>query len=152
MVQLIVEKSKRMLTLLHEGETPRMFPISLGRSPLGHKFLEGDGRTPEGEYRICTRNAQSKYHRSLGLNYPSVNDARAALANGRIDLACCREIEQAHTQGRRPPWNTALGGFIMIHGGGAQDDWTQGCVALSNADMDVLFGLCPMGTPVSIRV
>ena len=149
-MQILIEKSLRRLTLLREGEPPLSFPIALGKSPKGHKMREGDNRTPEGTYYICTRNEQSKYHLALGLSYPGPSDADAALAKGEITAEQHASILSAHASMRRPPWDTPLGGFIMIHGGGLRSDWTAGCIALENRDIEALFSLCPMGTTIKI--
>lgn len=147
---ILIEKSKRLLTLTRDSEPALRFPIALGKSPEGHKQREGDGRTPQGDYYICTRNSQSKYHLSLGLSYPNPSDAAAGLDDGRLTSDQYRAVLQAHASGRRPPWDTPMGGFIMIHGGGIDSDWTAGCIALRNEDAEILFGLCPLGTPVRI--
>ena len=151
MTHILVEKALRRLTLWQDGAPPRRFSIALGACPSGPKRAEGDGKTPEGRYFVCTRNAQSKYYLSLGLSYPSAADAERAFAEGRIDEAVRASIRQAEAERRRPPWDTPLGGFIMLHGGGAASDWTAGCVALDDRDMDVLWAACPLGTEVEIR-
>ncbi len=147
---IIIEKSKRTLTLHRQDAPSLIFPIALGRCPEGHKEREGDGRTPEGVYYICTRNEKSKFHLALGISYPNPQDADAALNAGAITPGQHQAIHASHAIRRRPPWDTPLGGFIMIHGGGTQSDWTAGCIALSDSDMDILFSLCPMETEVHI--
>ncbi len=147
---IIVKKSERLLTLKQPDNVPISFKIVLGSVPQGHKQREGDGRTPEGIYYICTRNEKSKFHLALGISYPNPSDAAAALESGTITPDQHNAICAAHAVAHRPPWDTPLGGFIMIHGGGTGSDWTAGCIALSNSDMDMLFSLCPMGTPVHI--
>lgn len=149
-MHILIEKAKRTLTLLREGEVDLVFPIALGKCPEGHKLREGDFRTPEGEYYVCTRNEKSKYHLALGLSYPNVSDADSALERGEITLNQHAAIRSAHAALRRPPWDTSLGGFIMIHGGGTETDWTAGCIALENCDMETLFALCPLWTKVRI--
>lgn len=126
------------------------FPISLGTQPEGHKTREGDGRTPEGAYFICTKNPNSSYHKSLGLSYPNAADAKRAMTDGAITADECQAIQCADDWGERPLWGTLLGGFIMIHGGGTDGDWTAGCVAVENDAMDVLFSRCELGTKVEI--
>ena len=148
--RILIEKAARRLTLFSEGAPARVFPIALGRAPIGPKRREGDKKTPEGRYVVCTKNERSKYRLSLGLSYPSADDAILAFSEGLIDAATRDAIVQAQREGRRPPWDTPLGGFIMIHGGGASPDWTAGCVALNDEDMDALFPLCPLGTEVEI--
>ena len=149
--RILIEKAARRLTLFDADGAARAFPVALGRDPVGHKRREGDNKTPEGRYFVCTRNAQSKFHLALGLSYPSAADAGAALEEGRIDAATAAAVAAAEAAGKRPPWDTPLGGFIMIHGGGRDGDWTAGCIALDDADMDVLWAACPLGTPVEIR-
>ena len=140
-MHIIVEKGLRRLRVMRGEETVLACRIALGRVPEGHKQAEGDGRTPEGEYRICLIKEQGKYGRSLGLSYPGVPDAQTAYAAGRIDERTLRAVKAAHRENRRPPWGSPLGGEIYIHEGGSASDWTQGCIALDEADMDVLFPL-----------
>ena len=151
MIRLLVEKSKRLLTVFDGEQVLFCCPVALGKNPTGHKRREGDGRTPEGEYYVCTRNARSKYHLSLGLSYPGPKDAERALAAGEIPREAADAVFSAHLRRVRPPWDTPLGGFIMIHGGGTDGDWTAGCIALCDGDMDVLFAACPLGTEVIIE-
>lgn len=148
--RIIVKKSKRLLELW-KGETlVQSFPIGLGWDPKGHKQTEGDGKTPEGEYYICTRNRRSNYYLSLGISYPNKEDAYNALQSGLISRSTYNRIANAIDNNRKPDWNTALGGEIMIHGCGSSSDWTFGCVAVENEVMDLLFDYCPIGTKVTI--
>ena len=149
--RIIIEKAPRRLTLYREDGTPLVMPVALGSHPVGQKEREGDGRTPEGVYYVCTRNGQSRYHLSLGLSYPGEADAARGLREGVITPAEAEVIVSAQRRRVRPPWDTALGGFIMIHGGGTEGDWTAGCVALSDRDMDILWENVPLGTEVEIR-
>lgn len=148
-VALKVEKAARRLTLLAQGKPVRTYRVALGPNPEGHKAREGDGRTPEGEYWICTRNEKSKYHLFLGLSYPLPRDAERALRAKEIDEATARGI-RATRRPAAPPWDTPLGGAVGIHGCGSEKDWTLGCIALENADMDELWLACPLGTSVTI--
>lgn len=138
-MQILIEKALRRLTLRKGAETLFSCRIALGREPAGAKEAEGDGRTPEGEYSVCLVKEQGKYGRSLGLSYPNPADAQRAFAQNRIDAATLANILLAHAENRRPPWGSPLGGEIYIHEGGSQHDWTQGCIALEEADMDELF-------------
>lgn len=143
-----IEKEKRRLTA--EGFC---MPIQLGFSPVGHKYAEGDGRTPEGRYYVCTKNANSKFFLSLGISYPNLSDAQIALEDQRITSQQFDAISTAQRQMRRPPWDTPLGGFVMIHGEhpeGRMGDWTAGCIALSNTSMEKLFSLAEIGDLVEI--
>lgn len=140
-MRVVIEKSLRRLTVQQEGRVLLRCRIALGACPQGAKQREGDGRTPEGCYRICLVKEQGKYGRSLGLSYPGVQDAQAALNDGRIDEGTFANICLAQAQRRRPPWGSPLGGEIYLHEGGCHADWAQGCIALDSADMDVLFPL-----------
>lgn len=147
---IVVKKEQRVLELWDGSALAAVFPVGLGISPKGHKQLEGDGRTPEGEYYVCMRNKNSRYYLSLGLSYPNKNDAKAALEEGRIDQRTHDKIAKAIDGRQRPSWSTPLGGEIMIHGHGAHSDWTFGCVAVDDEGMDILWAACKEGTPVTI--
>ncbi len=149
-MQVLIQKSLRKLTLMCNEETLFCASIALGVHPELPKEREGDGRTPEGEYYICSRNPQSKFFLSLGISYPSPTDALSPFQKNQLNADQYEAIRDAWRNRRRPPWDTPLGGWIMIHGGGTDGDWTQGCVALENGDMQRLFDLCPLGTPVKI--
>ena len=132
---VLIEKADRRLSLWRDGSLLRSYAIGLGFAPEGDKAREGDGRTPEGRYRIDRRNAQSSFTLSLGIDYPRP-DQRAA----------------ARAEGRNP------GGDIFIHGQptGYQGpsipgDWTAGCAAVSNTEIREIWSLVPMGTVVEIR-
>ena len=140
-MKVIIEKEKRLLTLMDGDQIRFRCPVALGREPRGAKQREGDGRTPEGSYYICLVKEAGKYGRSLGLSYPGPGDAERGYADGLIDLQAKNAILGAWQKGIRPPWGTALGGEIYIHEGGTASNWTQGCIALSSEDMDVLFPL-----------
>ncbi|WP_310498025.1 L,D-transpeptidase family protein [Sandarakinorhabdus sp.] len=133
---IIIDKGERTLAAFSNGRLLARFSgIKLGARPSGHKKFEGDERTPEGDYRIDFRNTGSRYHLALRISYPDRVDRGAATAIGR-----------------QP------GGDIFIHGQPGQSpfvrlpwDWTDGCIALSNAEMDRLWALVPTGTRVTIR-
>lgn len=119
--------------LLLSGESVvRSYRIALGRDPLGHKQEEGDGRTPEGRYTIDRRNPKSKFHLSLHISYPNRADHARAAAAG-----------------------VSPGGDIMIHGlkpgVSHPEDWTAGCIAVTNAEMEEVWDLVADGTPVEIN-
>ena len=149
-VYIIVKKAERKLELW-QGETLIIsVPIGLGFTPEGHKQVEGDGKTPEGEYYVCVKNYNSNFYLSLGVSYPNKEDAAAALADGRIDNDTYESIASAIDNGRQPNWYTPLGGAIMIHGHGAGSDWTSGCIAVENEIMDILFEYCKLRTKITI--
>jgi murein L,D-transpeptidase YafK len=134
--RIIIDKSARQMALLRDGRTLRTYRIALGFAPEGDKTRQGDGRTPEGTFRIAVRNDASKYHLSLGIDYPQAED-RARAAAGGYDP----------------------GGDIMIHGQPnalpdgtiIKGDWTAGCIAVSNAEMREIWAATDGETIVDIR-
>lgn len=151
-MEIIVFKARRLLICISEGKELLRAPIQLGFGACdGPKRLEGDGRTPEGAYFVSSRNPASRFFRSLGISYPGPHDARRALGEGLIDMSDCERICASP---ERPPWDTPLGGFIMIHGQRtppAFGDWTAGCIALQNDAMAQLYELASIGDRVFIR-
>ena len=135
---ILVLKEKNLLLLLRNGETVERYDAEVGANALGVKRSQGDRATPEGRYRIVKKKdlGQSVYHRALLLDYPNAEDRRrfaAAKKRGEIPRA------------------SAIGGLIEIHGdGGRGQNWTDGCVALRNRDMDELYARVPLGTRVTI--
>lgn len=128
--EILVDKSERRMTLLRDGRIVKSYLILLGDAPIGRKRQQGDERTPEGRYRITFRNDKSRFHLSLRVSYPNEADRRQARARG-VDP----------------------GGDIMIHGGtppGYSRDWTDGCIALSDAQIEEVWRLVPVGTPITI--
>ena len=118
------------MELLRDGKILRTYHVALGGAPAGHKRQQGDQRTPEGHYTITYRNAQSRYHLSLRVSYPNAADRARASKRG-VDP----------------------GGDIMIHGAtppGYAGDWTEGCVAVTNAQIEEIWRLVPVGTPIRI--
>lgn len=129
---VMVFKGSRKLYLYSNGQPVRRFSIDLGWAPVGHKEFEGDGRTPEGTYYINRMNPRSSFHLSLGISYPNRNDVANA------------------TQAGNDP-----GGDIFIHGadpsGRGFDDWTAGCIAVSNLAIEEIWRRVPVGTPIVIQ-
>lgn len=129
--QVQVHKTDRKMYLFHHDRVLKSYDIALGFAPQGHKQFEGDGKTPEGTYYISHKNPNSNYHLSLGISYPNPND-----------------IAFAESQGKSP------GGEIFIHGGPrgriSQRDWTFGCVALTDKQMEVVYSMVKPGTPIVI--
>ncbi len=148
---IVVFKRERILELYSGDSLVGRYPIDLGRDPSGDKQKEGDGRTPEGTYYVCTRNEQSRYYLSLGVSYPNEEDAKKALENGIIEEETYERIKAAEDNLSKPPWDTPMGGEIMIHGMGTGEDWTAGCIAVKNDVMDILWRSCPLGTPIIIH-
>jgi murein L,D-transpeptidase YafK len=145
-----VFKSARRVRLFDGVELIKSYRIVLGVDPHGDKQIEGDGRTPEGDFYVFTKNPESKFHLSLGLSYPGLEDAERGLKQNLISQAEYDEITAAIAEKRMPLQKTKLGGEIYIHGGGIESDWTDGCVALDNAEMAELFEAIPVGAKVTI--
>lgn len=130
--RVIVEKETRRMWLMHHGAVLEDYEIQLGFAPAGHKTEEGDGKTPEGNYVIDRRNPNSRFHLSLGISYPNAAD-----------------IAQAQARGVSP------GGDIFIHGRpkrwrNGQDDWTWGCIAVNDREMEDIYAMVQNGTPITI--
>ncbi|MCH7314677.1 L,D-transpeptidase family protein [Acinetobacter sp. ANC 3882] len=137
-----VFKSKRILQLKHQQEVIRSYPMRLGFDPIGHKQFEGDGKTPEGVYSIDWRNPQSAYYKSLHISYPNQEDSAYAKQHQR-----------------------SAGGDVMIHGSVPtqatsiptsarympRKDWTLGCIAVTNSDMDEIWQLVSDHTSIIIH-
>jgi len=135
---VLVVKESHLLTLFVDGAAVRTYKIDLGFNWTADKAREGDGATPEGRYRVIARtsNGRSVYYKALRLDYPNADD--------REEFARARRIGAV-------PASARIGGLIEIHGGGGRgQDWTSGCVAVANRDMDELFSRVGVGTPVTI--
>ena len=135
--KILVEKAERRMTLYRKDKALKTYKVSLGKEPVGAKREQGDHKTPEGRYKIDARNSKSSYHLALHISYPAP-----------------RDIEAAQDRGVKP------GGAIMIHGlpNGLSDfgtahrlyDWTDGCIAVTNAEIEEIWELVPDGTPIEI--
>ena len=134
--QIVVNKSARQMLFLSGSNIIGAYNIGLGNEPIGHKEFSGDGKTPEGLYYIDRRNPDSRYHLSLGVSYPNLQDATFAL-----------------TQGKDP------GKDIFIHGQGPEGrvlaplkrDWTAGCIAVTDDEMEDIYAMVRDGTPILIN-
>lgn len=150
-MKIIIYKSRRLLVCMRGGEEFLRAGIQLGSgADEGAKLREGDGRTPEGEYVISSKNPVSRFFRSLGLSYPSPADAARGLAAGII---CYEEYKRICRDPARPPWDTHMGGYIMIHGQRTppvSGDWTAGCIAVDNDSMARLYDAAEKGDTVYI--
>lgn len=132
--------------------------ISIGRDGATNRRRRGDQRTPLGRFQVAWIHEDSPFHRFLGLDYPDLELAGRALSEGRISDAEWEAIRRAHRNGAIPPQDTALGGQIGLHGIGAGApevhhlyNWTNGCVALTNEQIDELLHWVGIGTRVDIR-
>lgn len=134
--RIVIDKSDRRMELIQDGKPVRSYRIALGFAPDGDKERQGDGKTPEGEFTIDRRNDESAFHLSIGLDYPQRDDLIRAKAGGY-----------------------SPGGDIFIHGQPnalpdglkIKGDWTAGCIALTNAEMQEVWAVTPIGTKVEIR-
>ncbi len=149
--EVYVYKEKRRLYVIQSNVLVRDYPIGLGFHPTGDKETEVDGRTPEGDFLICQKNPVSRFNKALILNYPDKPHAERAFFAGILSPPEFKEILTAAERKASPPWHTKLGGQIYIHAGGAHKDWTEGCIALYDSDMDELFKIATIGTQVHVR-
>jgi murein L,D-transpeptidase YafK len=135
---IVVDKTRRVLSLYAKKKPIKTYRIALGGNPIGHKEQEGDSRTPEGRYVIDAKNPWSSFHLSLRVSYPDRNDRAAAKKKG-----------------------VSPGGQIMIHGTpeylsalqatGILRDWTAGCIAVTNAEIEEIYRMVDAGTPILIK-
>jgi murein L,D-transpeptidase YafK len=136
--RVVVVKHERKLTLMHAGKVLKTYSIALGTAPTGAKERQGDHRTPEGVYFLDSRNEHSQFHKAIHISYPSAEDRKRAARLG-----------------------VSSGGDIFIHGlpngygfvGAAHrlHDWTDGCIAVTNSEIDEMWSLVPNGTPIEIK-
>ncbi len=136
--RIVVLKSKRELQLWSKGTLLKAYRLSLGGVPVGRKEQQGDHRTPEGNYVVSGRNTKSKFHRSLRISYPNADDRARAAKRG-----------------------VSPGNDIMIHGlpngygwigrGHLAKDWTDGCIAVTDQEIEEIWNVVPDGTPVEIK-
>lgn len=158
-VWLLVETQTRSLKVMQGDEALEVFPrVAIGVHGADTEKSRGDKKTPLGEYRIGWINENSKFHRFMGLTYPNIDNAKRAYRNGLIGEETARTIMRAELEESIPPQNTALGGQIGIHGVGGADhsihqtfDWTSGCIAMTDAEIDRLSKWVHKGTLVVIR-
>lgn len=135
--RLVIEKKKRLLTAFANGKAVRIYRVSLGQAPVGPKRVEGDKKTPEGAYRVDGKNPHSRYYKNLGVSYPNEQDVKNARALGK-----------------------SPGGAIKIHGLGPefrhlgkeqwQYDWTLGCIAVTDEEIDELYAHTDVGAVIEI--
>ncbi len=130
---IVVNKEARRMYLFHHDTVLKDYVIDLGFAPAGHKTVQGDGKTPEGDYFIDRRNPNSQFHLSLGISYPNAED-----------------VARARAAGEDP------GGDIFIHGESklwnlGKNDWTWGCIAVTNSQMEDIYAMVRNGTPIRIN-
>jgi len=147
--RVVVVKSKLKLYLFDGDRLVRSYPIRLG-FPSGPKTRAGDGCTPEGKFHICTKNEQSPNRRFLGISYPDPEAADRGLRDGLITPGEATAIRSAYETGRCPPWTTALGGGVGLHGSAGRAARTSGCIALRDDHIVELFGVLRIGDEIEI--
>jgi murein L,D-transpeptidase YafK len=146
-----VFKAKRELQLFDGDKLIKTYRVGLGEKPVPPKEREGDMATPEGTYFICHKNPASKFHLSLAISYPGPADAERGLKAGIITKKEHAEILRANANHTTPPFYTKLGGEVFIHGRGSATDWTWGCIALDDPDIEELYKKVPVKTPITIH-
>ena len=149
--KVIVMKSRRQLLLLSGRRILKRYKVALSYNPIGDKEREGDGKVPEGEFFVCEKHPSRNFHLFIGISYPSIEDAERGLKQGLINRRQYDAIVKAIRNKKCPPWNTPLGGEIGLHGGGTHSDWTIGCIALENSDIEELYVVLRNGDPVLIK-
>ncbi len=149
--KIYVYKEKRRLYVIDSQVLVRDYPIGLGSRPKGDKEKNGDGKTPEGEFTIYLKSPYGQPARSLVLNYPGKAQAERGFFAGILTPMEFRDIVQAYQSGMAAPSAAKLGEPISILSGGAHQDWTDGSIALYNSDMEELFKIASVGTPVTIK-
>ena len=135
--EIIVLKSKRKLQLFFKGKKVKQYSISLGGNPNGHKQFEGDQKTPEGYYFIDGKNPNSKYYKNLGISYPNAEDKSFARSKGKNPGGAIK----IHGLPNDKPW---LGKLHLLK------DWTHGCIAVTNKQMDEIYRSIDIGTKITI--
>jgi murein L,D-transpeptidase YafK len=158
-VRLVIDTEDARLTVLEEGAVIEEFDgIAIGRFGTTHYKQRGDNKTPLGTYRIGWITQNTRYHRFLGFDFPDLKTASRGMFDGRIDKAQWLQIRRDIRAGKTPSQQTPLGGYLGIHGIGAGDievhrqlNWTNGCVALTNEQVDRLVEWVKVGTEVEIR-
>ena len=160
-LRLVIWKSQYTVTL-YKGDMPvKTYRALFGRGYQdGDKERSGDRRTPEGDFYICTMNHSKRFYKFMGLSYPGMKHAERGLQARLISRFEYASIKKAIDERQPPPWGTRLGGAVGIHGRTLIDpsaasrmtgmNWTDGCIALDNTDVDEIYSVVSLGTPVTI--
>lgn len=158
-IWILVSKRRKQVTLHRGLEVISRFSADFGYNAYSDKEVLGSEqdpdqwRTPEGAFYVVRKNPYSKFYRAFLLNYPNAEDAERGMQHGLISQSEYKQIMQAEQRGTAPPMGTRLGGMIEIHGNGTglSSNWTQGCVAVRDTDMDFMWSYVKEGTPVVIE-
>jgi len=159
-ISLLLSRSTHTLYVKKGTFILKSYKVALGSGGRAGKLREGDGRTPMGKYKIMQVRDSGRFHLFMQLNYPSIQDAKQAYINKLITRNEYRTVLDAHIFGQLPPQNLPLGGAIGIHGIGLENqeklkihqniDWTEGCIALRNAEVEELSQYVSIGTEIHI--
>ena len=159
--QILISKKNHELIIEKAGEVVKKYHIASGKGGKGTKREQGDSKTPQGVYRISKFKKSSRFHYFIQLDYPNLIDAWYGYKNKTIDAEDFKRIATAYKNREAPPQDTNLGGFIGIHGLGEQSEkkltihkeinWTEGCIALTNEEINDLRKFVDVGTPVIIK-
>jgi murein L,D-transpeptidase YafK len=136
--KVVILKSDHIMTLMNGSRVLRSYRIALGRSPVGRKTRRGDHRTPEGNYTVDAKESHSRFHLALHISYPNQADRERAQRAG-VDTGGDVEIHGLQN---------GLGWIGSLH---RAIDWTDGCIAVTDSEIDEIWGIIPVGTPVEIR-
>ncbi|MBU0985851.1 MAG: CooT family nickel-binding protein, partial [Proteobacteria bacterium] len=132
---ILVDKLRRRMYLYNSGELAETYRVAFGRKPVERKIMQDNSSTPEGKYRVLRKNPKSSFYKAFYLNYPNAEDSQR-FRNAKKE--------------RRIPEDATIGGDIEIHGEGIASDWTFGCIAMENEDIDKLWRIIRVGAPVTI--
>jgi murein L,D-transpeptidase YafK len=159
--QILISKKNNELIVEKAGEVVKKYHIASGKGGKGTKRRQGDSKTPQGVYRIAKFKESSRFHYFIQLDYPNLIDAWYGYKNKTINSDDFKRIAAAYKNRETPPQDTELGGFIGIHGLGVQNEekltihqeinWTEGCIALTNEEINDLRKFIDVGTPVIIK-
>ncbi len=159
--QILISKKNHELIVERAGEVVKKYHIATGKGGKGTKHKQGDSKTPQGVYRIANFKESSRFYYFIQLDYPNLVDAWYGYKNKTIDANDFKRIATAYKNREAPPQDTKLGGFIGIHGLGEENEkkltihkeinWTEGCIALTNSEINDLRKYVDVGTPVIIK-
>lgn len=148
---ILIRKRSREMLVLSDDIVVATYPVGIGRATIGIKLNSADQKTPEGQYYICNKDRDNRFHLFLQINYPSPDDAKRGSVQQIIKPGEEAKIEAAWEQNACPPTDTALGGPLGIHGFGAESSWTtDGSISMHNIHIEEVFWNIATGTSVAI--
>mgnify|MGYP001594323844 CR=1 FL=1 len=156
--EIVINKSDYLLNLFYKEKLVKSYNIELGFNPIDDKIKSGDGCTPEGEFYIAAKNPNSSFSKALLISYPNIEHAKRGLESKLITKKEYDKILNSINKKQIPPQDTELGSYIEIHGCGSGEkgndkgkNWTIGCIALSDKDIEEIFDYIPLKTKVIIQ-